>query len=212
MADEQKNPFDEYKGVLDKEFKHTKGYLQKLEDGRNKVLISAREKYDYDVVNNREKFAEDITKEFESHVRDMYKINKDDDYDKRSFKSLMRKRLGVTEKEIKRIVMSGETDDDIYKKLDQEISQADSQFRQEHFYDISHDYVDVDKPETLDHIIKYLKLDKMDNFDVDSAKKRPEDIKRLFIRKGIDGSVHPQFIPTEMLKEHKPEKKDKNAA
>jgi hypothetical protein len=212
MADDKKGSYDEYKSDLDKEFDGAKKYLKKLEDDRTDIFIKARRKVDYDVVGNRDKFGDDLSDELDNHIMGIYGIKKDSDYDKRSFKALVKKHLGVSRKEIKRIVSTGKSNDDIYLSLDQEIRQADSRFKQEHFYSISHDYIDADKPETLDHVIKYLEFDKVDNFDANVAKLNPEHIKRMFITKGIEGNIDPRAIPAELLVQHKPEKKKEKAA
>ena len=134
----------------------------------------------------------------------------DVDTDSSEFKALMTKHHGLTRKQIKRIVDGTPNADDIYNTLDREITQADSNLRQEHFYQMSQDLVDTDDPDTFEHAIKYMGLDKYSTFDSAAAKRQPEQLRRLFIRHGIEGRVNETHLPAELKKQIK--EKEKNAA
>mgnify|MGYP003971243885 CR=1 FL=1 len=204
----KEDPYQQYQKKANKEIKKTTQYLQKLSDSHQKVLISAREKFNYDIEGNRDKFADELTSHFERNIKEWYKIGSD--ADDRFVDELLKKHIGVTKKELRRIIQNTESQNDIYKNIEQEISQADSQFKQQHFYSISHDYIDISDPKSLDFAIKYMGLDKISSFNKDTAKAQPDVIKRLFIRHGLEGKVSEQHIPVEMRKKVKTQQPKKS--
>jgi DNA-binding transcriptional MerR regulator len=208
MSKPKKDPlkeFDDYKDSLDRQLGDTKTYLRKLQDAHDGIMIDARKHVNYDIANNKEKFGTYIANAFEKHIKDMYKVSGESE--DIQVRGLMKRHLGVTKKEIKRIVDTTEDPEDIYSALEQEIKQADTQLKREHFGELASDYIDVDKPGTLEHIFKYLSLDSH-GVDVEIAKRKPDVLKQLFVHKYSTGPLHSGLIPAELkgLKKKKPKK------
>jgi len=210
MAKEE-DGYKKYEKKIQDKMDFSDKYLQTIKDDHNLILINARKSIDYELKDdNREKFGDDLADEFEKYMIKFHHQKEDVDKESPMFQSNMRKQLGVTRKELKRIIENTKRPEDVYNRIEQEIRGAQSRFHQEHYMNIANDYIDISKPETLEHIIKYLKLeDKIDGFDVDLAKRQPDKLKELFSWYNLDGkTLNPARVPIEMLKKAKPKKKD----
>jgi hypothetical protein len=209
MGNDDKKPYSHYKKELDQTFKTEHKYLREREDSRQEILINFRKKIGYDLTDDRKKHSDELADDFETHICDHYGLNKD--ADKKVKNALMKQYVGMDRKDIKKILSGNSNPEDVYRRLDQQIQQANQQTRQTHFQTIADDYVDINKPETLDHIIKYLKLEKHDLFDADLARRQPDMLKRLFMVNGVEGRITSQYIGEEMKKQVKPKVKKKGA-
>lgn len=199
MADEKKDEYKEFKDKIDNEFDVAKEYLQRLKDDRTEIMIKAHRKVDYKIEENLDVYAKDLADSLEKHVRDIYGIG--EVKDKRSFDALMIKHIGFTRKQIEELVRAH--GDRTRELLEQQLGELDGQLTQQHYASIADEY--LAEPDNLEHAINYLDLHKFESFEKSGAS--PDRLKRLFMIKGIRGSLTEDVLPTEMRKKKTSKKK-----
>lgn len=208
MEKDEKIKYEAFQKELDGKVDGIRKHLQKISDVSSLALIDARKKIDYELTDSsREKFADQVAEAFEGHIKNKYALDSDPNIYEMELEGKMREYFGVTRKELKRIVMSGVDAEDVYKRIEQEINQANSRLKQSHFTNAAEEYVDINKPETLDHIIKYINLESHKGIDLGLAKKQPDKLKNLFMVHGVEGQIRKEYIPKEFMKQVKPKKK-----